>query len=305
MGLLYFLESIRNPALDAAMLLITALGEETAFLAAAMIVFWCVDKRKGYYVLVVGFFGTLVNQTLKLTFRVPRPWVLDPAFTIVEQARDAAAGFSFPSGHSTSSVGTFGAIGYTSQNRTVKWLCYSICGLVPLSRMYLGVHTPADVLVGGGLAMVFVGLLAPMARGSEGISLQTIFVVILGFSLGLLAYTKHFPFVIAESQLHNLQSGLKNAYTILGAITGLMIVHPLEKKYINYETKAIWWAQILKVILGFVLVLAVKEGLRVPLDSLFDGHLIARSVRYCLIVITAGLIWPMTFRWFSKIGEKR
>ena len=49
--------------------------------------------------MTVGFFGTLVNQFLKLVCRVPRPWVRDPNFTIVEAARADATGYSFPSGH--------------------------------------------------------------------------------------------------------------------------------------------------------------------------------------------------------------
>ena len=60
--------------------------------------------------------------------------------------------------------------------------------------------------------------------------------------------------------------------------------------------------QILKAVLGLAVVLAVKEGLRTPLDAIFGGHLAARAVRYFLIVVTAGVLWPMTFRWFGKIG---
>ena len=47
MELLYVLEGMRHPVLDEIMLLITRLGEETAFLVTALVVFWCVDKRKG------------------------------------------------------------------------------------------------------------------------------------------------------------------------------------------------------------------------------------------------------------------
>ena len=123
MACLYFLEDLRFPVLNDIMLLITTLGEETAFLVAAMIVFWCVDKRKGYYMMAVGFLGTLLNQFLKLTFQEPRPWVKDPNFTILEQAREAAAGFSFPSGHSASAVGTFGSIASFAQRRWIKYIC--------------------------------------------------------------------------------------------------------------------------------------------------------------------------------------
>lgn len=305
MKLLYILESLRFPELDKLMLVVTQLGEETAFLVAAMIVFWCVDKKKGYYVMAVGFFGTLVNQFFKLIFRVPRPWVLDPNFTVVEGSVEAAAGFSFPSGHSTSSVGTFGAIGYASYNPVVKWICYGICVVVPFSRLYLGVHTPADVLVGAVLSVVMIRILSPMVwRHSEN-GTKNLLVMLLSLSFCLLLFTKFFPFSIEESQLHNLTSGSKNAYTILGAIAGLLVVYPLERKYVNFETKAVWWAQILKVILGFVLVLAVKEGLKAPLDAVFAGHMIARAIRYFLVVVVAAFVWPMSFRWFSKMGAKK
>ena len=305
MKLLYFLESLRFPALDKLMLVVTQLGEETAFLVAAMIVFWCVDKKKGYYVMAVGFFGTLVNQFLKLIFRVPRPWVLDPSFTVVEGSVEAAAGFSFPSGHSTSSVGTFGAIGYASVNPVVKWICYGICVLVPFSRLYLGVHTPADVLVGAALSVVMIRILSPIVwRHSEN-GTKNLLAMLLSLSFCLLLFAQYFPFSIEESQLHNLTSGSKNAYTMLGAIGGLLVVYPLERKYVNFETKAVWWAQVLKIILGFALVLAVKEGLKSPLDAVFGGHMIARAIRYFLVVMVAGFIWPMSFRWFSKMGAKK
>ena len=62
MGFLYFLESIRIPFITELMLLITHLGEETALLVMALIVFWCVDKYRGYYLLGVGLFGNMAKS---------------------------------------------------------------------------------------------------------------------------------------------------------------------------------------------------------------------------------------------------
>ena len=84
-----------------------------------------------------------------------------------------------------------------------------------------------------------------------------------------------------------------------------MVSYPLERKYVQFDTKAVWWAQILKTVLGLALVLAVKEGLRTPLELLFGGHMAARAVRYALIVVSAGVVWPATFRWFGKLGVKK
>ena len=86
MAFLYWLESLRIPVLNEFMLAVTYLGDEIAFLVVALILIWCADKRTGFYVLSVGFLGTIANQFMKLWFRIPRPWVLDPQFTILEQA---------------------------------------------------------------------------------------------------------------------------------------------------------------------------------------------------------------------------
>ena len=92
MQFLHWLESIRTPFGDTFFSAVTHLGEETFFMVVAIVAFWCLSKYKGYYLLVVGFFGTILNQFLKLLCRIPRPWVRDPDFTIVESARAEADG---------------------------------------------------------------------------------------------------------------------------------------------------------------------------------------------------------------------
>lgn len=86
MGFLRLLESIRIPALNVFFSGITYCGDEIAFMVVAFALFWCVNKRTGYYAFLVGLFGTVGNQWLKIACRIPRPWVLDPNFTIVESA---------------------------------------------------------------------------------------------------------------------------------------------------------------------------------------------------------------------------
>ena len=131
-----------------------------------------------------------------------------------------------------------------------------------------------------------------------------LFSLLIVAALGLLAYVELWRFP-EDMDPENLQSGIKNAYTMLGCLIGIALVYPAEKKFVNFETKACWWAQILKVVGGLALVLAVKEGLRAPLEAIFDGSLTARGVRYMLIVVAAGLVWPLTFRWFSELGAKK
>lgn len=302
MEFLYCLENMRVPFLNEFMLTVTYLGDEIAFLVVALVLFWCVDKRLGYYILSVGFLGTITNQFMKLWFRVPRPWVLDENFTILEQAREGASGYSFPSGHTQSSVGVFGAIAYITRNKLLRWLCLAVVILVPFSRMYIGVHTPLDVCVAAAMAAFLIFVLKPVVFGKNPRVFPVFLGIMLAVAVGFLCFVELFPFP-NDIDPHNLQSGLKNAYTLLGSILGMIIVYFVECKWIQFPTKAIWWAQIMKVVIGLGLVLVIKNGLRAPLDAAF-GMLIGRSVRYFLIVIAAGVLWPLTFQWFSKLGYK-
>lgn len=302
MQVLYFLEKIRFPLVDKFMLLITELGGETAFLAVAIVLFWCVNKRYGYYVLSVGCIGTIANQFMKLSFRVPRPWILDPGFTIVEQAREAATGYSFPSGHSQSAVGTFGALANVAKNKTVRTLAIVIAVLVPFSRMYLGVHTPKDVLVGSAMAIALVFLLKGLICEKEDKYFPGIMGIMMLLVAAFLCFVEFYPFP-ADMDPENLASGVKNAYTFFGAIIGFTIVYIVDTLWLKFPVKAVWWAQIIKVVVGLGLVLGVKSGTKNFLNAIF-GESIGRSARYFLIVMVVGVVWPLTFRWFSKLGSK-
>jgi len=302
MDFLYLLEGLRTPWLDAIVSALTHLGGETVFLIAALAVFWCADKRQGYYLLSVGFLGTLVNQFLKITCRIPRPWVRDPHFTIVESARAEATGYSFPSGHSTSSVGTFGVIPTESKRLWVKLLAAAMCFLISLTRLYLGVHTPADVLVGSAISLFFIVVLRPVIYLDDGRHIPKLLFVMLLLAAAFVGYMELFPFP-ADVDPDNLHSALKNSYTLLGALVGMLVVYAVDRKR-DFPTGGVWYAQVLKTLLGLVLVLAVKEGLKAPLNALLGGHTAARAVRYFAIVLAAGVFWPMTFPRFAALGRK-
>lgn len=310
MGFLYFLEGLRNPFFDAIFSFITMLGEETAFMAIAIIVFWCFDKFQGYFLLLTGFLGTIINQFLKMLFRIPRPWVKDPNFTVVDGAKTEASGFSFPSGHTQTSVTMFGGIARANKQKPIRITAIVICALVPFSRMYLGVHTPLDVFVSIGISLLLIFGGYPLFKKAEQnskimyIILGVLAVLVVAFTLFVCLY--QFPEeVYLEANVHNLESAKKNAFTMIGCILGIFAVYFIESKYVKFETKAVWWAQIIKVVIGLALVIAVKELMRYPLDAIFSGHLIARSIRYFLIVLTAGVLWPLSFKWFSKLGNKK
>ena len=301
MQLLYALESIRMPWLDAVMSLITNLGGETVFMALAIIVFWCVNKACGCFMLMVGFSGTVINQFLKLAFRIPRPWIRDPNFTIVESARDAA-GYSFPSGHTQNVFASFG-VGFAWAKKTwLKILCAALLVLTAFSRMYLGVHTPADVGVSCVIGLILVIAFYPLFRDLDQ-NPKRMYWILLGMvalDLAFLLYAQLWPFP-ADVDPENLMEGRKNAWLLLGALIGFIGGYAVDQKYVRFDPKAVWWVQIVKVVLGLVIILAIRAGVKM----LLGGSYGVTCLRYGLMTFFAAGIWPMTFSWFAKLGKTK
>ncbi len=307
MEFLYWLESIRNPVMDAVMAVLTEFGNEMLFIVFGMLLFWCVDKKQGYYILLTGFFGVYINQFLKITCRVPRPWVRDPNFTIVEAAREAATGYSFPSGHTQISVGCFGGIALCRRERWVRIACLTLAAVIPFTRMYLGVHTPADVLTSVGIAVVLAVLLWVLFSkfGDTPRLMFPLMAVLTAMGVAFLLHLRlwHFP---ADIDPTNYADAWENSFKFLGCAAGMWVIYILDRKVIRFETKtATWWAQVLKLVVGFALLIAILEGSK-PLWELIFGDLpIAHALRYFLTVLFAGTVWPLTFKWFAKLGNPK
>ena len=301
MQFLYFLESIRTPFWDAVMGTVTYLGYETVTIAIPLFIYWCISKKWGCYTLLVSFFSLYINSLAKIVCRVSRPWVAHPDFTIVESARAAAVGYSFPSGHTADIVCTLGSWSMFTKKKWLRIVFVALIVLVSFSRMYLGVHYPADVLFSlvVSTALLFV-LYALYSRG-EGISrrfrISFFLVAALSFAFVLFVNLHVWP---ADIEIENLFSARKSSFMMAGLSLGMIAGIYFDKNVIDFRVKAPWWAQILKTVLGLGLVLAVKSGLKLILpDALWWT-----APRYFLATIFATCVWPLTFPWFAR-GMKR
>lgn len=308
MGLLYALEGLRTPLLDKVMAAITLLGGELFFMVIAVGAFWCVSKRMGYYLMTVGFFGTVINQFLKILCCVPRPWVKDPGFSIVESARADATGYSFPSGHTQNAVATYGGIARYTGRKWLRAVLIVLTVLIAFSRMYLGVHTPLDVGVSFLATAALVMAVYPLMEEADRrpwVLTRTILAMAVcsGAFVGYL-YLRGDIGTTAEDTVNYLDA-LANGWKLLGATLGLLVSNVFDRKYVRFETDAVWWAQLIKLAVGFGLLLAIRAGLKAPLIALLGGNeVIAGGIRYLLVVLFAGGVWPLTFWWFSRLGRR-
>ena len=307
MSFLFWLESIRNPFLDQVMKLFTLLGSELLFIVLALMIFWCVDKREGYYLLFVGFFGTILNQFLKLLCRIPRPWVRSD-LTVVEGAKEDAGGFSFPSGHTQNITGTLGSVARWHRQTWLRVLCVVLILMTSFSRMYLGVHTPWDVgvslVIGTVLIFVFYPIVRSTADHPKRMYLLLGIMTVLSLAFTLYANLCSFEGV-AAADWFNIEEGRKNSFSLLGALLGFCVAYPLERKYVHFDEKAVWWVQAIKLLGGLAGLLLIKEGLKALFGLINFTWLGSNAIRYFVVVLFAALVWPMTFSRLGRLSQKK
>ncbi|MCM3717484.1 phosphatase PAP2 family protein [Fictibacillus phosphorivorans] len=159
--IIQYISAIRNDTLTAIMKFVTYFGS-TTILTLLLVgnLIWLIFKRKSYwgalfYIIAVAG-GGLLNLGLKHWFGRARP----ENSLIIEQ------GFSYPSGHSMGSLIYYGFLGYlvirSQRGRMFKLLLgigfISLIVSIGLSRIYLGVHYPSDVLAGFSAGTVWLFL---------------------------------------------------------------------------------------------------------------------------------------------------
>ena len=288
--------ALRTPVLTTVMSVITYLGQEMVFLVLGMILLWCVNKKYGYRYLGMFMLGSFLQQFLKAIFAVPRPWVLDPEFQPVESAVPEATGFSFPSGHTLTACVSLGGVALYLKKAWAFIAAAVLTLLVAFSRMYLGVHTLLDVGVGFLLGVIVLVLFYVIFLKNEDrpAVLNTVLIVSVAACVGLLVYL-----MVSPQNVDPAGDGVKNAYVLVGAALGMLLGKLIDDCFIHFETKAVWWVQIIKVVLGLVLILAIRFGLK----ALFGGDAetaLLRGVRYFAMSFVGVGIYPILFRVFQK-----
>lgn len=293
MEILYVLEKIRNPFLDGLMQAITWFGEETLALPLLLIFYWCVNKKLGLQLFFTTFLGAGVNAFLKLTMQVPRPWLRDPNFTIVESARKAATGFSFPSGHTQTAVSIFGVLALWMKKNLWRVAFVLLILLIGLSRLYLGVHSSDDVLFSliVGLAIVVLSHVL-FARSEKTIAYS--FLILFLINVAFIIIMPFIPLLNPTDApiAHHLY---KHCALAISGSAALCLAAFLPGKHKGFDPKAPWLVQLVKFLLGLALVMALRAGLK-PLLALFlSNDVLADTLRYFFVSLFGIMFWPMCF----------
>lgn len=168
---LLFLQNIRLGNLeifDNFFLLVTVFGEYWLPTVLCAVIYWCVDAKAGIYLFTLEGLNALFTHIFKMLACVYRPWILDNRVHPSELAVPFAKGYSFPSGHSAMSSSVWGGMAYLLRSKKI-WalLLIGLFLLVGFSRLWLGVHTPQDVICGFLIGIVLIFAVNPIIEWAE------------------------------------------------------------------------------------------------------------------------------------------
>lgn len=294
MELLKSLQEIRNPVLDIIFKIFTLFGEELVITAIICILFWCISKRSAYIIAFSFFLSGLVVQGLKITFRVDRPWIKDSSIVPVDGAVKTATSYSFPSGHTQSGTALFTSVAAILRKKWALVLSSVIIAGVMISRMYLGVHTPVDVLVSFIITFLLSALVSGYYEKIENADLKVkriITTVMIVVCITLIVY----DLVLMNMGLIEYENA-GDCFKASGAGLGFSLGWYFETKYVNFSPKACWWKQIIKLVIGIAVAFVLKSAPKLISDSSF----LVDVTRYFVTVLWITFLYPLIIKKLWK-----
>lgn len=291
MDFLYTLQELRNPVLNGLFSAITYLGSEIVVIGVLCIAYWCLNKQLAYKICFTYFVSGLMVQGTKIACRIDRPWVLDKRLHVLDSAKDAATGYSFPSGHTQSSTGLFSALAFHFKKIGVWIASFVLIALVMFSRMYLGCHTPKDVLVAFAITIV-VSFVINRIYGifeKSSFTRTLTFIMIELISIALIVFTA----LVVSSGKSTTELAM-DCFKAAGAGIGFGIGWYIETGYIKFEPSSSkkLWVEILKFIVGIAGALLLKEGIKI----IFGQSIAVNIIRYIIVVIWIVAGYPAIFK---------
>ena len=234
LDILLFFQSIANPFLDVLMNLVSMAGEIIIPLFIILLVYWCIDKKRGYAVTLSMLTALITTQIVKAIVRYPRPFMVYPEL-IGGGRLETATGYSFPSGHSTTGASFYSSLAYVFRKRWLTIAAAILILAIPVSRMYLGVHWPIDVAVGTIIGLASGLLLCPLfGRIYDNDKAFRLFTAISGTATAIVSIILTILLTIKAVDEVAFSDLMSNAAVASGALLGAF----LERVTIGYRAEA-------------------------------------------------------------------
>jgi membrane-associated phospholipid phosphatase len=277
----------------------------TYLIITVALIYWCINKRSGIYILSSYTFAVAFNAVLKLTVCAYRPWIRDPRIIPAGDAITTATGYSFPSGHTITATPIYGGIA-VSVWKKMKWIaivCIVLIAVTGISRNYLGVHTPQDVVVALIEGAVFLFAMHKILKYLEKNPGKENIFLIAGIILGIIAICyvtfKSYPMDYVDGKLLvDPQRMMKDGYGDVGWFMGFCVGRFIEKTWVKFEAK-LTKETIATGIVGSLILFFLIQLLGSPLKNLLGLQWGSFANNFILIIFITSL-WPLVLKLVQK-----
>ncbi|TFG69896.1 MAG: phosphatase PAP2 family protein [Anaerolineales bacterium] len=266
-----------SPALDGIFKAFTYAGEEDFFFLLLPIVAWCIDRRAGLRLAIVFLLSSYIGTIIKELTNQPRPYQFDSRVQMLFET----TGKAFPSLHTQNTTVIWGFLA-SQARKTWVWIIAGVLFVgVPLSRVYLGLHFPTDLLGGYIFGIVILLLFLRIEQPIElkFHQLPTGWKLVIAILIPLLLFLS-FP---STDETVSSATGV-----VFGAWTGII----LERLWVRFSTAGALWKRVGRFLVGIAGVMVLRVGLKALFGD-FQPESLFRFIRYGAIGIwfTLGAPW--------------
>lgn len=266
-----------SPWLDLPFFTFTMMGEELFYLLVLPGLYWCINRQVGARLTLLFLLSAYLNAGAKFIFNQPRPFEYDPR---VRQLATAPGG-GLPSGHAQNAVVVWGYVATQLRRAWAWWLAGLLVVFISLSRLYLGVHFPTDLLGGHIIGAVLLGVFLWLEPSAET-WLKTKGLI---WHLGLALTT---PLLLVY--LFPTEEGV----TVSAVMLGLGLGFALEQRWLGFEVDGPRRLRGLRFALGIGVMIGLWLGLRLAFVG-WEPETIFRFFRYGLMGLWGALGAPWLF----------
>jgi membrane-associated phospholipid phosphatase len=283
------------------MKLFTFLGTEQFYLLIAPAILWCIDATLGIRLGLFLMINGMVNTSLKVAFHGPRPYWFSSQVNVLGSAENS---FGLPSGHAQNAVVVWGTLANRIKHRVAWLIAIIVMIMIGLSRIYLAVHFPHDVLFGWVFGAIMLWALLHLEKPvvnwitSRKVWIQLLVIFLFSIFLFLIVVIAQLSlrgWSIPVYWINNAHLAFPNEPEInplsyhnflsaTGAFFGMAAGWIWIAKLGGFSTNDLWIKLILRYLLGLigVLILYLGLGSLFPETETFVSYVL-RYIRYALI----------------------
>jgi len=297
-----------SPALDGIMETGSVIGTPEFFLVLLPFIYWSIDRRIGIRTMLVLFSFDFINASLKVLFHQPRPYWLGGVKPLSIAGTEGTYGI--PSGHSGRTLAVSGYLATQIKRNWLWTIAVLYILLVGISRLYLGVHFPQDVL-GGWILGIFVIWAVIKWEGvirewltDKSLSTQIVLGFLIAMGMVLIGFVVRFIVAgtpdPAEWSAYNAEARtVTHFFTIAGVVFGAIAGYALMRPYARFDPKGVWVKRGIRYLLGIIVLLVLFFGLDIAFAVLAPDEstlgYILRFLRYAFATFWTTFLAPWLF----------